>query len=495
MPVLDVYARLSVAPDGDTINVDDQVGWCSDAVQERGALVGEVFKDNSLSAWKLGVVRPEWEALMARLESGASDGVMVLDLTRFSRKVMEGERLVEMANRGLLVWSLSGSYELSTADGRRHFRESMVAAAAESDKISERVRRGKLRRARKGKLAGSGQRGYAMPGYLPAPVGWEAGEPRERVPAEQLAAERAVVEECYRRLFAGDTLAEVVRDLNASQVLTAAGGPWRTPALGHMLCRPALAGLVAHKGEIVTTLAGIEPVVSREEWERMCGLFSARKRGRPAGRVHLLSGLVRCGRCGRPMFGVPRRNQTPYADGSPRREYRCRRSVDYPGCGRNHMDALAAESAVAEAVKARLGDPRRAERVAARLALVRAERATVEAEIQRLEESADALAEKTAAWGFERVDKAMAPILRRVQALREELAGMAEPESPSVAAADAADAWDRAMETGDTDTLRLMVRRAFPRLTLHPPQHYGDSSLSRLDWDGVRFTDAMVAAT
>ncbi len=121
--MLDVYARLSRAYNGETIQVDDQVEVCLEELAERGADAGEVFKDNSLSAWKPNVVRKDWEALMGRLESGASDGVIVYDLTRFSRKIREGERLVELAAKGIRVWSLSGEYDLTTADGRRHFRE------------------------------------------------------------------------------------------------------------------------------------------------------------------------------------------------------------------------------------------------------------------------------------------------------------------------------------------------------------------------------------
>src|SRR6266511_3951354 len=112
-PVLDVYARLSRAYNGETIQVDDQVEVCLEELAERGADAGEVFKDNSLSAWKPNVVRKDWDALMARLESGACDGVIVYDLTRFSRKIREGERLVELAAKGIHsrtgVWNLQPS--------------------------------------------------------------------------------------------------------------------------------------------------------------------------------------------------------------------------------------------------------------------------------------------------------------------------------------------------------------------------------------------------
>jgi site-specific DNA recombinase len=109
---------------------------------------------------------------MARLESGESDGVWVYDLTRFSRKVAEGKRLVELAARGIRVWAMAGEYDRTTADGRRAFREAMVVAAAESDKISEWVKRGKLRRARKGRPINAA-RSYAMPGYVPRGKDWE----------------------------------------------------------------------------------------------------------------------------------------------------------------------------------------------------------------------------------------------------------------------------------------------------------------------------------
>ncbi len=45
-PVLDVYARLSRAYNGETIQVDDQVEVCLEELAERGADAGEVFKDN-----------------------------------------------------------------------------------------------------------------------------------------------------------------------------------------------------------------------------------------------------------------------------------------------------------------------------------------------------------------------------------------------------------------------------------------------------------------
>jgi len=458
---------------------------CTEELAERGARVGQVFIDPSLSAWKRDVVRPDWDKLMARLESGAVDGVIFYDVTRFSRKVLEGERLVGAAERGIRVWSLTGEYNLATADGRRHFREAMVAAAGESDKMAERIAHGKVRRARKGRTAG-GARSYGMPGLAPRPAGWEPGDPREMVPDEQVAAERAVIAECYERILGGEPLVKVVRDLNGRGVMTVNGKRWKRDGLRKSLTRPVLAGLVTLNGKVVSRLAGIDPVVPEEDWERLCAILDGRPRGRPQGEVHRLTGLMACGRCGHTVHGMARRQVPPYPDGSVRREYRCRKDSSHFGCGHNVIDAVAAEAIVAEAVKARLGDPRRAGRIAARLAAVRDQRAPLEAELAGLEESADNLAAKTAKWGVDRVDKAMEPILTRIAGIRAELAALEEPEDPHAAASDAAQAWDAAEARGDTAGLRAMIRRAFPHLVLVPGAKRGDRSPDRFLWDGPR---------
>ena len=51
MPVIDIYARISRAPSGETIKVDDHAEMGAEVIEGRGGQVGEVFKDPSLSAW------------------------------------------------------------------------------------------------------------------------------------------------------------------------------------------------------------------------------------------------------------------------------------------------------------------------------------------------------------------------------------------------------------------------------------------------------------
>src|SRR5215472_4985612 len=76
-PVYDSYARLSRVPEtGELEKIETQ--WADNQVKiERlGGVLGEELSDG-LSAWKRRVRRKGWERLLARVESGESDGIVV----------------------------------------------------------------------------------------------------------------------------------------------------------------------------------------------------------------------------------------------------------------------------------------------------------------------------------------------------------------------------------------------------------------------------------
>ena len=284
--------------------------------------------------------------------------------------------------------------------------------------MSERIKHGKVRRARSGRINWRGR------GLRDAGPGTQAGrlaarDPREMVPAEQVAAERAVIAECCRRILGGEPLPSVVRDLDRRGLRTVTGHRWTRNGLRQMLDRPALAGLLTHNGTVIGRLAGAEPIIKAEEWERLSAILAGRPRGRPVARrapAHQHDGVrhVRAPdaghRAGQPsalpgrvtasaMCGAARTSTTSDAGRIPSMPPLPRRSWPRRSSGR-------------------LGDPRRADRLAARLAVVRDQRARIETEITALEAAADNLAAKTVTWGVDRVDKAMEPILNKLGKLR-----------------------------------------------------------------------------
>lgn len=489
--IIDIYCRISQDYDGTTRSVESQEDDCRFAIAEHaedGWMVGEVFQDHAKSAWNPRVVRKQWEALMTRLESGESDGLIVYDLTRFTRKPIEGERLIEQAKRGIVVASIENRYNLNDPDGRAHFRQDMTAAAKESDKISQRSSRGKKKKASRGRSNSTSVRGYGRPGYLPRPDGWEFGDPLIRVSDEQVAAERAVVQEMCERIVARETMAEIVRDLDQRGIRTAAGAIWSNILIRQMLKRPSLCGLVEYKGEIVAEMKDAEPVVSRELWEAVQATFRARKRGRPA-TSYLLSGLVRCSHCGYVLYGRPMYARKPYEDGSIARGYYCGPVAPGRGCGKMSIDQRFADQVIARAVIAKMSDPAYAESMAKAAASLSAERLPLEERLASLRKDMESVASKIVSRGFDWVEAASTAIEDEMAKVQAALDAIDTTSVTSVAAENVATEWKAAEEAGNLLMLRTLIATAFPKLTILPaegPRQWGQTvSAERFDFEGT----------
>jgi hypothetical protein len=155
-----------------------------------------------------------------------------------------------------------------------------------------------------------------------------------------------------------------------------------------------------------------------------------------------------------------------------RQPFRVRAQRDRRGCGRGHRG------------RGGRGPAGRADRIAARLAQVREQRADQPAEISALEESADNLAVKTATWGVDRVDKAMKPDSGPTGRATPRAGGAGRARRRRHGGQRGSGRIDKAEAADDTAAMRAMIRRAFPNLVLHPAARRGDRSPQRFAWDG-----------
>ncbi len=445
--ILDVYARVSRLGDDRQRSTDGQVADAGARVAERGAQVGEVHVDSGRSAWNPRVRRPGWARLMERLESGATGGVVVFDLARFSRRPIEGERLITAAESGLIVLDSEGEYDLTSASGKKAFRDQMSAAAYESDRLSTRVKRGKRLAAVRGEAPSSTR-----------PFGFEADAVTVR------EAEAAILRDLIARLLAGESQDAMVVELNARGVLTSWGRSWTHAGLKQVLARPRNAGLVEYGGEIVSRLPG-EPIISPEQHGRVMALYASRRPGRPASGIYLCSGIAGCGLCGHGLTGRPRDNMKPYPDGSVRRQYWCQRRGYGGGCGGVSVDQRDLDRHVGALVVAFLGDPRHAAAVEAAARAVSAARRGLEEELGECERLAEQLAGRLGRGeiNLTRYDSAVAPLDRRIAELGRQVEELdAEPTDavgPEVVAASREERQAR-WEAAAVTERRALVRRA-----------------------------------
>ena len=167
---------------------------------------------------------------------------------------------------------------------------------------------------------------------------------------------------------------------------TSGGGPWRVNSLSSLLVQPRLAGLPADGGDP----SGPHPpaIVDLDTHARLVALHaSRRKRTRRPTRRYLLTGLLRCWRCGGGMRGMPRtRGADLYVCPGP----------PHGGCSGTAVTADRAEVAVRDLVLARLDSPELRRLAATRAGAgsshetsVRRSRGQLAATARRLEELGD----------------------------------------------------------------------------------------------------------
>ena len=326
-----IYARISQDRAGDGLGVKRQLADCRAEAARRGWPVVAEFVDDDVSAYS-GKARPNYRRMLDAIRNGEADGVIVWHLDRLHRRPIELEEFVTVCTKAGVsdVATLHGEVNLNNGDGLLIARLMAAVAANESDAKSRRSKRKMLELAQAGKPSGGGPRPY---GFRP-----------DRVTLDEVEAN--VIRDMAARLLAGESLTSLTKGLQDKEVRTVMGKDWRTPTLRNLLLSPRIAGLREHQGQVIGK-AVWHPIISEEDHARVVALLTdpARRTNRTA-RRYLLSGLVRCGRCGGKMVTSYERDR--------RRRYFCRSGADFGGCGRMAITAPGLEELITDAVLYRL---------------------------------------------------------------------------------------------------------------------------------------------
>jgi site-specific DNA recombinase len=339
-----IYARISSDQDGQGLGVGRQVEDGKRLAEQRGWHVVEVFTDNDISAYKARV-RPGYQQLLAAIEAGEIDAVIVWRLDRLTRRPRDLEDFISICDRaGMRTLATStGDADLAGGDGLLVARIMASVAQHESDTKGQRVRRKMQQNAELGLPHGGANRPF---GY---------GEDRVSVVESEAVIIRTLVE----RLLAGESLRSLATWLDETGVKTVRGMQWRTSTLRAMLCSPRIAGLRSMGDEVIGP-AVWAPIVTIRQRERVLAHFETRRiSGRREPRSYLLSGMLRCGKCGNKLFSSRREHS---------RRYVCLPGPDHRGCGRLTVVAEPVEELIADAVLYRLDTPTLADALAGRVA-------------------------------------------------------------------------------------------------------------------------------
>lgn len=332
-----IYCRISDDREGRRYGVKRQERDCRKLAEELDAEVVAVLIENDISAYS-GKPRPKYDRMLQMLRSGEADGVLALTSRRLQRRYREAFDFLDLVEeRGVLVATVKGgSYDLTTADGRREARRKAVDDQFEAEEVAERVRDAKKDNLREGTYRGGPRPfGYESDGITPRSLHCPHCQATDGFAIERQDTEdgddftvTAVCGECGANaeittgseawhlskaidaIIAGDSLRSLCRQWAEAGVRTVprrkrledgsrtepVSREWEGTELRRLLLRPRNAGFIDHHGEIVGKAAW-PALVSEDQWRAVSNILGQPERRTTTtnARKWVGSGLYRCG--------------------------------------------------------------------------------------------------------------------------------------------------------------------------------------------------------
>lgn len=245
---------------------------------EGWTLVPDYYDDGGVSGGTLE--RPALKRLLADIEAGKIDVVVVYKIDRLSRALMDFARLVEVFERNSVTFvSVTQSFNTTTSMGRLTLNILLSFAQFEREVIGERIR---------DKVAASRKKGIWMGGWTP--LGYDVKD-RKLVINE---TEAALVRSIFKRFVKGRSGTNLVRELAKENARNKYGKLIDKSSLYKLLNNRVYLGDAVHKG--TSYLGEHKPIVDQELWDAVREVLkeSPNKRaGRTRARTPaLLKGLI-----------------------------------------------------------------------------------------------------------------------------------------------------------------------------------------------------------
>ncbi|GGJ40449.1 recombinase family protein [Neoroseomonas lacus] len=251
-----VYTRKSTDEglDREFNTLDAQREACEAYVASQKAegwlLVRDGYDDGGFSGGTLE--RPALRRLLADIEQGRVDVIVVYKIDRLSRSLMDFAKLVEtMEAHGVTFVSVTQSFNTTTSMGRLTLNILLSFAQFEREVIGERIR---------DKFAASRARGMWMGGKVP--LGYDVVA-RKLVVNEAEAPRVRRVFEIFAETGSG---IETVARLRAEGATSKTGRPLDKGDVYKLLNNRTYVGEAAHKGQIYP--GEHQGIVPRELWDR-----------------------------------------------------------------------------------------------------------------------------------------------------------------------------------------------------------------------------------
>jgi site-specific DNA recombinase len=250
--------------------------------------VPDRYDDGGISGATLE--RPALQRLLADIEAGRVDVVVVYKIDRLSRALMDFAKLVEVFDRNNVTFvSVTQSFNTTTSMGRLTLNILLSFAQFEREVIGERIR---------DKFAASRKKGMWMGGFVP--LGYDVKDRKLIINK----AEAATVRMIFERFIKIGSATELVRKLRAEGVRGKQGKLVDKGYVYKLLNNRLYVGEAVHKG--LAYPGEHQAIIDRALWDRVHTVLGESPRKRAANTraqtPALLKGLI---------FGSTGRAMTP----------------------------------------------------------------------------------------------------------------------------------------------------------------------------------------
>ncbi len=231
---------------------------------EGWVLVHDQYDDGGISGGTLD--RPGLKRLMADIEDGLVDVVVVYKIDRLSRSLADFAKLVEVFDRnGVTFVSVTQSFNTTTSMGRLTLNILLSFAQFEREVTAERIR---------DKVAASRKKGMWMGGV--PPYGYRV-ENRKLLVDEQNSEH---VRWIFARFIEIGSCTLLAREVGARGIATPRGNRIDKKYLYRMLSNRAYIGEAVHKGDSYP--GEHDAIIDRETWDKVHAILQESPRKRAA---------------------------------------------------------------------------------------------------------------------------------------------------------------------------------------------------------------------
>ena len=306
-----VYVRVSTEMETQNTSIAHQISYFEKYVEERGWSLHKVYQDRESGVQTKN--RIGLQQLLSDSRRTMFDAVLTKSISRFARNTLEGLTIIrDLKERNIRFITIEDGFD------SREYDEFMLTlllsiAQKESVKMSERIRFGKLCRAKNGEFNGS-----------TIPYGYKKDGKNKLIPAGDLST--LVVQQIFRMYLEGLGLYKIAKELNEKGYPTPgqrAGRSnssklWHQSTIRKILSNPVYMGdMVQNKTKTIDVLTGKrtenqagdliyvpkthEAIIDPQIFHSVQNRLERKQQARTGYQKHLFSNLLICGECGSKM--------------------------------------------------------------------------------------------------------------------------------------------------------------------------------------------------